>query len=1217
MTRRSNWLAGLMALAALLSLLTPAASAAGSTVTLSAAEDFVKLAQDCTLDTWSQGRRVVLANDIDLSGQGDLSIPTFGGTFDGQGHTISGLSLTASGNVQGLFRYIQAGGVVENLTLEGSVTPGDLQDTLGLLAGNNRGTIRNCAVNGTVRGKSTIGGVVGLNEAGGQIINTTFSGSVTGEHYVGGAAGQNYGSILQCVNQGSVNTEAVESEADLDELDQRRWNSTENVPACTDIGGIAGFSTGILQSCRNTGAVGYEHVGYNVGGIAGRQAGYLSDCENQGTILGRKDVGGVLGQLEPEVFLRYEEDTLGRLRTELGTLSDQMDQLLSHLSGIQRDTSDQIHTMTSHASDAQTAAGDLMDAMKEWANGNLDHVNDLTSRISWALEQMTPILETMNQLPGQLDKAVASLQEAIDEAEKAGDLAGEAADDLRACLDDALDAADQMGDAMGHLAESQAALKDALGDPDEVEAALRRFSQGLSQLESGVQDFSSAMSHLRDGITQLPNLGGALDSFHQAVGEIGDAGSQVSSGLSNLRRGLDQLIDALDGSGEALQKALDELKAAAEDLQESTDLLQNAGEHFLDAMDDLEDAGVFVDNAVDALQRAGDELREAFTILQESGDALYEMVKTLAEKPTISFDPIGSTITQQGDALDDAVSHLIDGTNDLNDLLSQSSDTVIQDLKGINQQMRVITDLLRQEEKSDEDPVEDISDQIDSQQQRAGCLSGSKNLGKVSGDVNVAGVVGSMALEYDFDPEDDLTQVGDRSMDVRFQTKAITRACVNQGEVQGKKDDVGGVVGRMDLGQVTGCESYGPVTSSDGSYVGGIAGASWGTIRNSWARCTLSGENYVGGVAGYATTLLNCHTLITVDQGSAYVGAVAGDLDQEGKASGNTFTQTALGGIDGISYTGKAHPVSFEALCAAGAPGTFAQMELRFEADGKEVAVVPFQYGQGIDSLPEIPPKEGYSASWPDIDYSCLTASQTLEAVYTPYTSSLTDGGELPEILVDGSFSTQAMVSHTSQEGTWTDENGHAQQGTLYTVTVEDPLLDAVTYTVHCRLPEEKGGYAVWVQSDQGWTKQDSWRDGSYLLFTSDQDAVTFALAKDYSQIVKYLLAAVVLGAGLVLLLWRRKHRKREDPVQEGVIARLRQKIERKQNDSQEPPQTTVPPTDPPEDPTEPAGESPAPEEPADPAPDEAPSEEEPPSPEENADGNEDPVRPADADEKP
>ena len=63
---------------------------------------------------------------------------------------------------------------------------------------------------------------------------------------------------------------AVEGEADLEDLDSRPLNSTENLPACTDIGGITGFSTGVLQSCKNTGPVGYEHVGYNVGGIAGR-----------------------------------------------------------------------------------------------------------------------------------------------------------------------------------------------------------------------------------------------------------------------------------------------------------------------------------------------------------------------------------------------------------------------------------------------------------------------------------------------------------------------------------------------------------------------------------------------------------------------------------------------------------------------------------------------------------------------------------------------------------------------------------------------------------------------------------------------------------------------------------------------------------------------------------------------------------------------------------
>ena len=55
------------------------------------------------------------------------------------------------------------------------------------------------------------------------------------------------------------------------------------------------------------GAVGYAHVGYNIGGIVGRQSGYLSSCTNSGTILGRKDVGGIAGQLEPEVRLLYNE----------------------------------------------------------------------------------------------------------------------------------------------------------------------------------------------------------------------------------------------------------------------------------------------------------------------------------------------------------------------------------------------------------------------------------------------------------------------------------------------------------------------------------------------------------------------------------------------------------------------------------------------------------------------------------------------------------------------------------------------------------------------------------------------------------------------------------------------------------------------------------------------------------------------------------------------
>ena len=1108
----------------------------------------MELSRRCSLDSWSRGKTVVLSADLDLSDVEFSSIPTFGGTFDGQGYTISGLTITGSGNVRGLFRYLQSGGVVQNVSLEVTIEPTDLQDSLGGLVGNNRGSVRNCTVTGSIQGETNIGGIIGVNESSGKIINSTFSGSVTGEHYVGGIAGQNLGSILQCVNQGKINTVAVEGEADLEDLDSRPLNSTENLPACTDIGGITGFSTGVLQSCKNTGPVGYEHVGYNVGGIAGRQSGYLNGCTNQGVILGRKDVGGIAGQLEPEIFLRYGEDLLNQLWSELGTLGDQVDHLLSDLNSTNTSTTAQLQTLSSHAGTAQDAAGELMDAAKDWANGNLSTVNDLSARISWSLQQLEPILETLRPLPEELTDAVDALEEGLDQAEQAGDLASDAGQSLRTALQEALRAADHMNEGLEHIRASQDALKSALGDPNEIKLALEQMAKGIGQLGDGTVAFSEAMEHLRDGWAALPDVS-SIDAFLQAFEDLSTAGTSTANGLKNIQKAFIRLKDTITANGdptEALKTALQELEKAATSFQSGADQLQTAGKHLLSALDTLEDAGIYLDGVVDAFRDAGDAFNNAFSRLGEGADAFHEMVKTLAEEPSIQFTPIGSDMTARGDALDAALSDLLGSADDLGDLLSQSSDTILGDLSAVSQQLQSITDLLRQEtslKKSGEgDRIEDISDQVDGRSQRTGCLSDARNEGVVKGDVNVAGIAGSMAIEYDFDPEDDLVEVGDRSLDVRYQTKAVVLSCINLGEVTGKKDDAGGIVGRMDLGQVSHCENYGSVSSADGSYVGGIAGASWGSIRDSWARCTLSGDHYVGGIAGYGSTLKNCHTLITLQEGSAYVGTVAGSVDPEGTVTGNTFTQEALGAIDGISYAGQAEPVTFGALCAAGAPETFAQLELTFRADGKEVAVVPFQYGKGIARLPEIPAKKGYSAAWPDLDYSHLTASQTLEAIYTPYTSSLTDGGDLPDILVDGSFSAQAKVSHTTKETAWTDSKGESHQGTAYTVTVKDPVLDAVSYTVHCRLPEANGRYAVWVQTGENWQRQDSEKDGSYLLFPSTEETITFCLVEEGNPLVKYLLTFTVLAAGLFILFWRRRMQKKKEHAQQPPASSLESK---------------------------------------------------------------------------
>ncbi len=128
-------------------------------------------------------------------------------------------------------------------------------------------------------------------------------------------------------------------------------------------------------------------------------------------------------------------------------------------------------------------------------------------------------------------------------------------------------------------------------------------------------------------------------------------------------------------------------------------------------------------------------------------------------------------------------------------------------------------------------------------------------------------------------------------------------------------------------------------------------------------------------------------------------------------------------------------------------------------------ALCQFPYGEGIDVLPELPAKEGYSAAWPDLDYRHITASQTVEAVYTPYTSALSGSGELPRILVDGSFGSRAKVAYAREEVCWTDQGGTQYSGTAWTVTVDDPDLKTVSirFTTACRKREAGGvsGYRV------------------------------------------------------------------------------------------------------------------------------------------------------------
>ena len=192
----------LLALVFCLGLLPPA-GAEGDTITIHDASGLLKLAQSCTSDTWSQGVTVVLAADISLAGTGFSTIPVFRGTFDGAGHTISGFAWLDKGSKVGLFRTLGEGAVVKNLILDGVVAPGGSQSQVGILAGENHGTVEQVTVTGDVTGDEDVGALVGVNGSSGVVRSCTNRASVTGNTNSGGIAGRNEGMIQSCTNLGS------------------------------------------------------------------------------------------------------------------------------------------------------------------------------------------------------------------------------------------------------------------------------------------------------------------------------------------------------------------------------------------------------------------------------------------------------------------------------------------------------------------------------------------------------------------------------------------------------------------------------------------------------------------------------------------------------------------------------------------------------------------------------------------------------------------------------------------------------------------------------------------------------------------------------------------------------------------------------------------------------------------------------------------------------
>ena len=361
-------LLALVLVAALCLLCGAAAQPNAKEIHIYSADDLVQLSKSCKLDTYSQGKTVYLDNDVDLSGSDFVPIPTFGGMFEGQGHTVSGLELSGDASHMGLFRYVQAVGTVRDLKITGNIDAAGTLNEIGAVVGTNYGTISGCSFNGTISGENNVGGIAGTNESSGMIYNCKTEGFVEGDHYVGGIVGQNIGTISYCSNTTGVNinaSEAVDSAEDLDSLTLPTASDDED----DDAPKKANTST---------------------------------------------DVGGICGQMEPFITLDVESGSIGAMAKELNTLHDLMDTLLNHTGAATSSLAATVGVLSDSAARATESARYVAERTTDYVDNTVSTVNEVFIRINTAEKMLAPAITEFSTAAVSLDKAIDYFNKGFD-----------------------------------------------------------------------------------------------------------------------------------------------------------------------------------------------------------------------------------------------------------------------------------------------------------------------------------------------------------------------------------------------------------------------------------------------------------------------------------------------------------------------------------------------------------------------------------------------------------------------------------------------------------------------------------------------------------------------------------------------------------------------------------------------------------------------------------
>lgn len=829
-----------------------------NTYYINSLEDWKSLAKNCELDSFSNNIYVKL--NVDLNFNNDIIvIPYFNGTFDGDNHSLNNIFSESSQINDGLFRITGKKSNIKNLKV--FLNANHNNNRFGFI-GYNQGKIQNVSIKGSFNVLNEAGMIAGYNSTYGLIENCNSDGSINGKEYIGGIAGKNYGTIKNCWNNAAINTDVRKDDFDISTLTIEDLTNGNKDSIITDFGGICGTSFGTILDCFNTAIVGHEHIGYNAGGIAGSQSGFISDCTNSGKIFGRKEVGGIVGQLEPSMSLIYSEDYFQMMSREIKDLSNESQKLIDNLK-------------------------ESKDVSTGYINRMIDDANEMYDAIEIMIDER-----------GSLD----------------------------------------------HTA----------------------FDNARTVLSSSTRD------------------------------------------------------------------VLDTAKNLVQYYQNNDDILDNI------------------------------------------------------EKLSNQFEEFGETWIGFTDSI----------TNE-------------------------------------KDMYKDVSNQ-DYQNDKSGKILKCINKNTIKGDINIGGIVGSIAIENDSDPEDDFNIIGSRSFDATYEIKAIVDKCINYNSIYIKRNNAGGICGYESIGAIKNSINYGMLNNIDSDYIGGIVGKASSYLTKNYSKCFISGSNYVGGIAGSSMKGDSNGSLSQILDFKSSGGSIFGNyanIDNEivEKATdikNNWYVYDDLAGIDGISYDNKAYRLSYEEICKKDLDEDLLKVNVIFMDDDIEIYKKVLEYDESMDEkdVPNEIIKDNEYRIWDNYD-SKLLKNVKKDILFTCsyndiYPSISSKESPLSYVVAIGEFNSKdaLKVNLIDEAPVLTNK--------YITYEIKPELSKSSILSSYNVFANEYKEYKVYGKKDGSWRQIRYTSDGRYICIDDiDYELISVVSTKDYKLFYIFGFILIVLITGLYIY-YRKKKKK-------------------------------------------------------------------------------------------